>query len=92
MFMVLTQLVKKIIFVLLLLELRPNHSRVVYVWTTNRTNFKDRQKTGLVNEHDFYGFCARKIRNLMKVFPAERIGIDAQGGGIAIEEALHDPS
>ena len=28
----------------------------------------------------------------MKVFPAERIGIDAQGGGIAIEEALHDPS
>jgi hypothetical protein len=25
------------------------------------------------------------------VFPAERIGIDAQGGGIAIEEALHDP-
>ena len=79
-------------FCIVVLELRANHSRVVHVWTTNRTNFKDRQKTGLVNEHDFYGFCARKIRDLMKVFPAERIGIDAQGGGIAIEEALHDPS
>jgi len=79
-------------FCIVVIELRPNHNRVVYVWTTNRTNFKDRQKTGLINEHDFYGFCARKIRDLMKVFPAERIGIDAQGGGIAIEEALHDPS
>jgi hypothetical protein len=28
----------------------------------------------------------------MKVFPCERMGIDAQGGGIAIEEALHDPA
>ena len=28
----------------------------------------------------------------MKVFPPLLIGLDAQGGGIAIEEALHDPS
>jgi hypothetical protein len=28
----------------------------------------------------------------MKIFPCERIGLDAQGGGVAIEEALHDPS
>ena len=27
----------------------------------------------------------------MKVFPCARIGLDAQGGGVAIEEALHDP-
>ena len=78
-------------FSIVVLEMHPNHNRVVYCWTTNRTNFKERQNAGLVNEHDFYGFCARKIRNLMKVFPCERIGIDAQGGGIAIEEALHDP-
>ena len=45
-----------------------------------------------MNEYDFYGFCARKIRNLMKCFPPTRIGMDAQGGGVAIEEALHDPS
>ena len=28
----------------------------------------------------------------MKTFPCARIGMDAQGGGVAIEEALHDPS
>jgi hypothetical protein len=79
-------------FSIVVLELHPNHNRIVYCWTTNRTNFKERKKTGLVVEHDFYGFCVRKIRNLMKSFPPVKIGIDAQGGGIAIEEALHDPS
>ena len=77
-------------FSIIILEIHPNHTRIVYCWTTNRANFKQRQQTGLVNENDFYGFCARKIRNLMKVFPCERIGLDAQGGGVAIEEALHD--
>ena len=78
-------------FSIVVLEVHPTHKRVVYCWTTNRANFKERQKAGLVKEHDFYGFCARKIRNLMKSFPCERIGMDAQGGGIAVEEALHDP-
>lgn len=78
-------------FSIVILELNGDHNRVVYCWTTNRHNFKDRQKTGLVNDHDFYGFCARKIRNLMKTFPCARIALDAQGGGVAIEEALHDP-
>jgi hypothetical protein len=77
-------------FSIVIIELHPNHNRIVYCWTTNRKNFNQRQKTGLVDENDFYGFCARKIRNLMKVFPCERIALDAQGGGIAIEEALHD--
>jgi hypothetical protein len=79
-------------FSITVLEVHPDHSRIVYCWTTNRSNFKERQKTGLVKDHDFYGFCARKIRNLMKTFPCARIGMDAQGGGVAIEEALHDPS
>ena len=79
-------------FSIIIIECHSTHNRIVYCWTTNRTNFKERQKAGLINEHDFYGFCARKIRNLMKVFPCERIGLDAQGGGVAIEEALHDPS
>lgn len=79
-------------FSIIVLEVHPTHNRIVYCWTTNRSNFKERQKTGLVKEHDFYGFCARKIRNLMKVFPCHYIGIDAQGGGVAVEEALHDPS
>jgi hypothetical protein len=79
-------------FSIVILELHENHSRIVYCWTTNRSNFKERQKTGLVKEHDFYGFCARKIRNLMKTFPPAKIGLDAQGGGVSIEEALHDPN
>jgi hypothetical protein len=79
-------------FSIVILEVHPDHRRVVYCWTTNRTNFKDRQKIGLVKEHDFYGFCARKIRNLMNTFPCLVIGMDAQGGGVAVEEALHDPT
>lgn len=79
-------------FSIVVLELHPDHTRIVYCWTTNRTNFKDRQKAGLVKEFDFYAFCARKIRSLMNVFPCARIGMDAQGGGVAIEEALHDSS
>ena len=79
-------------FSIVILELYPDHSRIVYCWTTNRSNFKERQKTGLIKDHDFYSFCARKIRNLMKIFPPIKIGMDAQGGGVAIEESLHDPS
>jgi hypothetical protein len=79
-------------FSIVILEVHKTHSRIVYCWTTNRNNFKLRQKTGLVKEFDFYGFCVRKIRNLMKTFPPVRIGMDAQGGGVAIEEALHDPA
>jgi hypothetical protein len=79
-------------FSIVVLESHPTHSRIVYCWTTNRANFKERQKTGLITEHDFYGFCARKIRNLMKTFPPIKIGMDAQGGGVAIEESLHDPN
>jgi hypothetical protein len=78
-------------FSIVILECYSDHSRVVYCWTTNRTNFKERQKTGLIEDHDFYCFCARKIRNLMKTFNPAKIGMDAQGGGVAIEEALHDP-
>lgn len=79
-------------FSIIILEIHPDHNRVVYCWTTNRGNFKARQKRGLIEEHDFYGFCVRKIRDLMKTFPPATIGMDAQGGGVAIEEGLHDPS
>jgi hypothetical protein len=78
-------------FSIVILEVHPTHSRIVYCWTTNRSNFKERLKNGLIKDHDFYAFCTRKIRNLMKTFPPIKIGMDAQGGGVAIEEALHDP-
>lgn len=77
-------------FSIVILEVNDTHRRIVYSWTTTRTTHKERVKNGMAGEQDFYGFCARKIRDLMKVFPCERLVMDAQGGGVAVEEALHD--
>lgn len=85
-------------FAIVVVQVMKNHQRVVYTWTTNRRDFKQRQKEGLTKVGDYYGFCARKIRDLMKVFPLAQhhpknagIALDKQGGGIAILEALQDP-
>ncbi len=69
-------------------ELYDDHSRIVYSWITNIKDFEDRRKSGLTKEDGYYAFCARKIRDLMKVFPLQLIGIDTQGGGYALMEAL----
>lgn len=78
-------------FSIVIIELHETHRRIIYSWTTNKSKHKEEMKSGLVKEQDYYGYCARKIRDLMKVFPCERIALDSQGGGFAIEEALHDP-
>ena len=78
-------------FSIVILELHPDHRRIVYCWTTTRQQHKEKINKRLVSEKDFYGYCAKKIRELMKVFPTENIGIDSQGGCIAIMEALQDP-
>ncbi len=75
---------------LIVLEIHDNHRRIVYAWSINKKRHRDLVKLGLVGQHDYYGYCARKTRDLMKVFPCEGIAIDAMGGGIALEEALHD--
>ena len=77
-------------FSIVVLEVRPDHRRIVHCWTTNRQQHKDQLKSKLVDEDDFYSYCAKKIRQLMKVFPCIEIALDAQGGGIAVMEALHD--
>ena len=77
-------------FSIIILEHYDDHRRIVYCWTTNRTEHRERVKAGIVKETDFYSYCARKIRELMITFPCERIAMDAQGGGIAVMEALHD--
>tara|TARA_Y100001938_G_scaffold53953_1_gene75407 strand:+ start:6247 stop:8295 length:2049 start_codon:yes stop_codon:yes gene_type:complete len=78
-------------FSIVVLEQNEKHRRVVYVWTCNRQIMRERIKTKKdSNLESFYNYCARKILDLMKVFPTNHIGIDAQGGGIAIMEALHD--
>ena len=78
-------------FSIIVLEVHNDHRRVVHCWTTNRQQHKDRVKKGLTREADFYSFCARKIRDLMGAFPTIHIAMDAQGGGIAVAESLHDP-
>jgi len=78
-------------FSIVILELHKDHTRIVYGWSTNMKDFESRKKAGTIEENDYYGFCARKIRNLMRVFPTEDIAIDAQGGGRAVLEAFHDP-
>ncbi len=78
-------------FSIVVMELHPTHSRIVYCWTTTKQRFKEKEKLGIVNEHDFYGYCARKIRSLMQTFPCVRIGMDAQGGGNIVAESLQDP-
>lgn len=77
-------------FSIVILELWPQHSRVVYSWVTTKKQHKELVKEGMTQENDYYAFAARKIRDLMKAFPCEHIVIDGQGGGIAVMEALHN--
>lgn len=76
-------------FTIVILELYEDHYRIVNVWATNRKKFQAEKKHGSTDENDFYVYCARKIRNLMEVFPCARIGLDSQGGGRTIEQSLH---
>lgn len=77
-------------FSIVVLELNSDHRRIVHCWTTTRKQHKEKLKSKIVTEDDFYSYCAKKIRQLMKAFPCVEIAIDAQGGGIAVVEALQD--
>jgi hypothetical protein len=77
-------------FSIVVLELHNGHRRIVHCWTTNRGEHKEKVKRGYSKETDFYAYCVRKIRDLMKLFPCCHISLDAQGGGIAVMEGLHD--
>ena len=77
-------------FAIIVIEIHNEHHRVVYSWTTNKKDFQSRKRIGLTDDNDYYSFCCRKIRELYKIFPCLRIGIDSQGGGYAIAEGLRD--
>ena len=77
-------------FSIVVIEINPDHRRIVHCWTTNRSEHKDKVKKGYSTETDYYAYCARKIRDLMRLFPCIHIAMDAQGGGIAVMESLHD--
>lgn len=76
---------------LTILEVHPDHRRIVHCWTLNKNKLRERLK-GQEAKTGFYTYCARKIRELMKIFPTKHIGIDSQGGGLQLIEALHNPS
>jgi hypothetical protein len=76
---------------LTILEVNADHRRIVYCWTLNKQKLRERLK-GQDAKTGFYNYCARKIRELMKMFPTKHIGIDTQGGGLQLMEALHNPS
>lgn len=77
-------------FSIIILERNKGHRKIVHCWTTTRSQHKEFKKSGWSTETDYYAFCARKIRDLMKRFNCEHIALDAQGGGIAVMEALHN--
>jgi hypothetical protein len=77
-------------FSITILEVHPDHRRLVYCWTTTRKDHTERVKKGLTKDNNFYSYCARKIRELMNLFPIVHIAMDAQGGGYSVSEALHD--
>lgn len=77
-------------FSIIILEIHSDHRRIVHCWTTTRKNHTERVKKGLTKENNFYSYCARKIRELMDLFPTVHIAMDAQGGGYSVAEALHD--
>ena len=76
-------------FSIVVIELNGDHRRIVHVWTTNREQHKEKVKSGYSSESDFYAYCARKIRDIMKIFPCIHIDMDAGGGFIAVMEILH---
>lgn len=75
-------------FSIVLLELHEGYRKLVYSWTTTRGNHQQRLKQKLVDEHDFYSYVNRKVRNLMERFNIQHIIIDSQGGGYAVIEAF----
>lgn len=78
-------------FAVVIIEVWPDHRRVVYCWTTSKSDHRRRLKKSMVKDHDFYRYCVRKIRDLMKVFPCERLMVDSGGGGVSLREAFGDP-
>lgn len=79
-------------FAVVVLELAGREKRIVHCWTTQSSDHKQRLRDGVTKENQYFHFCARKIRSLLKHFPCEYIAIDPLGGGRAVIEALMDPN
>jgi hypothetical protein len=78
-------------FTIIILEIHEDHRRIVYGWSATKQKLRERlKKVGKDSSGtSYYSYCARKVRELMKIFPTEHIVIDKQGGGIPLIEAFH---
>lgn len=79
-------------FAVVIIEVHPDHRRVVYCWTTNKADHRaQRSKKGAAP--DFYKFCIRKLREMFTKWPPAQVLIDAGsgGGGHTLVEAFSDP-
>lgn len=77
-------------FSIVIIELNSNCRKVVYCWTTNKDEHKNKLMLGLTKENNYYAYCARKIRGLMVRFRIVNIAIDIEGGGRSVMESLND--
>lgn len=77
-------------FAIVILEIHNNHRRVVYCWTTNEKDYKYKLKNKLIAQNNYYGYCVRKIRSLIRDFNIAYIAIDKDGGGRTILECIND--
>jgi len=73
-----------------MIEVWPNHRRIVYCWSVNKKEFLDRKKKGLITDDDYYAYCCAKIREIVRLFGPVRIEMDSQGGGYAVAEMLRN--
>jgi len=73
-----------------IIEIWPNHYRVVYCWSINKQEFSKRKKNGFVKEDDYYTYVCNKTKDLISRFNIIRIEMDSQGGGYPISEMLRN--
>ncbi len=67
-------------FCVTIIEIHPDHRRVVYAWTTNKADHRERRKNEKT-EFGFYDFCVQQIRLMFQKFPPAEVVIDAGAGG-----------
>lgn len=77
-------------FSIVIIELDNKVRKIVYCWTTNKDDHKQKLSLGLVTENNYFAYCARKIRGLMERFNIAYIAIDTAGGGRMVMESLND--
>lgn len=77
-------------FSIVVLEQSKEYRKIVYCWTTDKKEHRERLRLGITSETTFHEFCTKKIRELVKLFPCDRIAIDSQGGGHNIVDCLGD--